>query len=88
MRAQTHERARRQWEQVLQGRCTEGPDGELIYRWPGSPLRLSVEIDPSAPEGALCIEYASDRAIALPEGRHPVLGAAFVRQPFGAGGEP
>ena len=79
LRAHSRARARRQWETVLEGRPSEGPEGELIYRWPDSPMRLAVEIDPARDEGPVAIELASDRAIALPDGPHPTLGAAFRR---------
>jgi len=81
--AASRERARMQWEAILDGRGTEGGAGELSYRWPGSPMRLAVAIDPSRDEGPLAIEYASERPVALPEGRHPVLGAVFARCPPG-----
>jgi len=77
LRAHSRERARRQWETVLEGHPSEGPDGELIYRWPDSPMRLAVEIDPARDEGPVAIELASDRAIALPDGPHPALGTVF-----------
>ena len=79
LRAQSRERARRQWETVLEGHPSEGPEGELIYRWPDSPMRLAVEIDPARDEGPVAIEVASDRAIALPDGPHPALGTVFRR---------
>ena len=70
------DRARRQWVQVLQGEPSDGPAGELVVRWPRSPLRLVVEVDPGAPEGAVCLEVAADRA-PLPDGPHPVLGVTI-----------
>jgi len=79
LRAHSRERARRQWETVLEGHPSEGPEGELIYRWPDSPMRLAVEIDPARDEGPVAIELASDRAIALPAGPHPALGTVFRR---------
>ncbi|PYO52446.1 MAG: hypothetical protein DMD83_25865 [Candidatus Rokuibacteriota bacterium] len=83
MVAQSRERVRKQWEAILDGRGTEGGADELSYRWPGSPMRLTVAIDPSRDEGPLAIEYASERPVALPAGRHPVLGAVFARCPPG-----
>ena len=65
LRARSRERARRQWEAVLQGEPAEG-DGALLYRWPGSPMRIAVEVDPAADEGPVAIELASDRPVALP----------------------
>jgi hypothetical protein len=79
LRAHSRERARRQWETVLEGHPSEGPEGELIYRWPDSPMRLAVEIDPARDEGPVAIELASDRAIPLPDGLHPALGTVFRR---------
>ncbi len=55
----SRERARRLWEVVLEGRAEDGRAGELIYRWPGSPMRLAVEIDPARDEGPVAIEFAS-----------------------------
>ena len=78
MRARSRERARVQWHSVLQGECAEGVSGELTFRWPGSPMRIAVEIDPALEEGALAIELACDRALALPTGPHPVFGAVFA----------
>jgi len=79
LRAHSRERARRQWETVLEGHPSEGPEGELIYRWPDSPMRLAVEIDPARDEGPVAVEVASDRAIALLAGPHAALGAVFRR---------
>lgn len=78
MSARSRERARVQWHAVLQGECVEGAGGELTFRWPGSPMRIVVEIDPAREEGPLAIELASRHALALPAGPHPVLGAVFA----------
>jgi methylmalonyl-CoA/ethylmalonyl-CoA epimerase len=80
LRSSSPERAQRQWAEILQGQCTEH-EGELIYRWPGSPLRLAVAIDESREEGPLAIEYSSESPIALPDGPHPVLGTVFTQMP-------
>ena len=47
-------------------------------------MRLAVEIDPAREEGPLCIEIASERAVALPEGPHPVLGAVLAQRALDA----
>ncbi len=70
--------ARRQWEELLGGACREAGGG-LEIRWPDSPLRIAVDVDASAEEGPRAVEVAAARALALPEGPHPVLGAAFVQ---------
>jgi hypothetical protein len=77
-RARSAKRADVQWAQVLQGHRQVAGDG-LVYRWPGSPLRIAVDIDSAAEEGAVAIEYASPRVVVMPEGPHPVLGAVFRR---------
>ncbi len=79
MRAASAERARTQWELVLKGDRTEGARGELTYRWPGSPMRIAVEIDPSADEGPIAIEFASDTAVALGGGADPPWSGLFAR---------
>ena len=78
MRARSRERARVQWESVLLGQGTEGAAGELTFRWPGSPMRIVVRIDPARDEGPEGIELESARPLSLPAGPHPVLGATFV----------
>jgi methylmalonyl-CoA/ethylmalonyl-CoA epimerase len=80
MRAQSRERAITQWGTVLQGTMTDGPLGGLVFRWPGSFMRLAVEIDAVQNEGPIAIELSSPRALALPEGPHPVLGAVFKEE--------
>jgi len=77
MRASSREGARRQWETVLQGQPGEGQKGELIYRWPGSPMHIAVEVDPAGPEGPIAIEVASPRPLDLPKGPHPTLATVF-----------
>ena len=76
MKVHSRERARTQWQEILRGDRSEGSD-RLIYRWPGSPLRLAIEIDPAAEEGPCAIEYSSDRVLELSDRRHPVLGVVF-----------
>ncbi|MDO8478910.1 MAG: VOC family protein [Candidatus Rokubacteria bacterium] len=80
MRAQSRERAVTQWGTVLQGKTADGPRGSLVFRWPGSFMRLAVEIDPVQNEGPIAIELASLRTLALPEGPHPALGAVFTEE--------
>jgi len=75
LRAHSRERARTQWAAVLQGEGSAGEDGGLVYRWPGSPMRIAVEIDPGAEEGPIGIEVSSERTITLP-GRP--LGVAWL----------
>jgi len=77
LRAHSESRARLQWEELLGGACrARGP--ELEFRWPESPLRVVVEVDPVSPEGTRAVEVAADRPLSLPEGPHPLLGVPFV----------
>ena len=80
MRAQSRERAVTQWGTVLQGKMTAGPRGSLVFSWPGSFMRLAVEIDPVQNEGPIAIELASPRTLTLPERPHPALGAVFTQE--------
>lgn len=78
LRAHTRERADRQWIGILQG-VAEGSGGDQVtYRWPGSPMRLVVEVSPRGEEGPLAIEIASARPLDLPIGPHPRLGVTFT----------
>jgi methylmalonyl-CoA/ethylmalonyl-CoA epimerase len=70
--ARSCDRALAQWRDVLQGEVSIPPEGGLIVRWPDSPMRIFVDVDPTAVEGPLAIELGSSRA---PEG----LEAAGVR---------
>jgi hypothetical protein len=63
---------------VLQGRRGHA-GGSLVYRWPDSPMRIAVEVDPDAEEGPIAIEFSSPRTVGLPRTPHPVLGAVFRR---------
>jgi methylmalonyl-CoA/ethylmalonyl-CoA epimerase len=70
-------RARRQWQELLGGDCAvRGRD--LVFRWPDSPLRVAVSIDPAAAEGPRALELSSDRDLPLPEGPHAALGLPIV----------
>ncbi len=80
MRCQSRERAVTQWGTVLQGEMAEGPRGDLLFRWPGSFMRLAVEIDPVQNEGPMAIELVSPRRLDVPRDAHPVLGTVFTAQ--------
>ena len=80
MRARSAERATAQWGAIVQGERDARADGTLVYRWPGSFMRIAVEIDPEGEEGPLGIEYTSDRSVGMLDGPHPVLGAVFQRR--------
>jgi methylmalonyl-CoA/ethylmalonyl-CoA epimerase len=80
MRCQSRERAVTQWKTVLQGEMTEDCQGRLVFRWPGSFMRVAVEIDAVQNEGPLAIELRSPRRLALPPGAHPVLGTVFTAE--------
>jgi len=80
MRCQAVERAVTQWRVVLQGEMARGRHGELVFSWPGSPMRLAVEIDPVGNEGPVAIELASGRPLSLPAGPHPALCTVFSQE--------
>jgi len=80
MRAQSRERALTQWGTVLKGQAADGPRGSLVFRWPGSFMRLVVDIDPVQDEGPISIGLSSPRRLELPDGPHPVLGAVFTEE--------
>jgi hypothetical protein len=77
--AHSEARARDQWEALLCGSASR-EHGDLVFRWPDSPLRIAVQIDDARPEGPIALEIATDREIRLPEGPHPALGLPIVRR--------
>jgi len=77
LRCQSRERAMTQWATVLEGQAAPGPRGGLVFRWPGSFMRIAVDIDPIREEGPIAIELRSPRGLPLPEGPHPVLNTVF-----------
>ena len=80
LRAHSRERADRQWGQILQGVVEASGRDAVTYRWPGSPMRLVVELDPRGDEGPLALEFARGRRVPLPAGPHPVLGVALTQR--------
>jgi methylmalonyl-CoA/ethylmalonyl-CoA epimerase len=78
LRMRSHAQARRQWGALLEGEVVEDAEGELTCRWPGSPLRLVVEIDAARPEGPVCIEIADAGRLARLDGQATLPGVAFV----------
>lgn len=88
-RVRSAERARLQWERALGGTTTDATDAELLFRWPGSPMRIVAEIAPDAEEGPVAIELGPEPAVpgGLPSGPVPPLGVVFVvmeKQPSAA----
>jgi methylmalonyl-CoA/ethylmalonyl-CoA epimerase len=52
------------WEETLLGAREERP-GEVQFRWPASPLRIAVTLDPSLEVGPRALEVRTDRKIPL-----------------------
>jgi methylmalonyl-CoA/ethylmalonyl-CoA epimerase len=77
MTVQSADRARRQWEHLLGATCRD-EDGILVFRWPESPLRISVVVEPDQGEGPVGIELASGGGVDFQETTHPVLGTRFL----------
>lgn len=63
-RAHAIERADAQWRSLLSAERSE-EHATLVYRWPGSPMRIVVEIDPEKAEGPLSIELTSPRPLTV-----------------------
>jgi methylmalonyl-CoA/ethylmalonyl-CoA epimerase len=63
-RAHAVERANVQWHSLLTAERSE-EHGTLVYRWPGSPMRIAVEIDSEGAEGPSVIELASPRPLTV-----------------------
>ena len=76
--ARSADRALRQWQTLLGGALARERD-RLVFRWPESPLRIAVRVQPDAPEGPVALELSAPRRIALPEGPHPALRLPIVQ---------
>jgi methylmalonyl-CoA/ethylmalonyl-CoA epimerase len=77
MRVSDPARARLQWEEILQGTCASRSASALVYRWPASPMVLTIDVDPSASEGPVAVEIEARRRVPLPAGPVPALGTTF-----------
>jgi len=76
--ARSRARAIAQWAELLGGDIEEEAEERVVFRWDESPLRISVLVDERSSEGARRIELSCERALELPHGAHPVIGAEFV----------
>lgn len=75
MCTQDRERARLLWQELLGGQPEERAE-DLIFRWPGSAMRIRVRIEAGSEDRAEAIELAeSPRPV--PSSPHPELGARF-----------
>ncbi len=72
--APSSDRARHQWETTLEGDATQ-VDGQLVFRWPDSPLRIVVEVASHTPVGPLGLEFSAEAD--LPDAQ-PVLGIPLL----------
>jgi methylmalonyl-CoA/ethylmalonyl-CoA epimerase len=76
-RARAADRARLLWERALRGVLIHAGEHELVFRWPGSPMRIVAEIAPHSEEGPLAIDLGPGRDVGLPAGPVPPLGTVF-----------
>ena len=70
--------ARRQWEEFLGGRCS-AQQHSLVFRWPDSPLAITVLLDATASEGPLGIEIATPRALRFADEGRRTLGTRWLQ---------
>jgi methylmalonyl-CoA/ethylmalonyl-CoA epimerase len=80
MRAHSSERAITQWRDILGAEVEGGPAAGLSFRWPGSPMRILVDVDPTGAEGPLAIEVASARGLASLEEAGARLGIRLAQR--------
>ena len=71
---------RRQWQDALGGQARELDRGGLAFGWPGSPIRISVEMKRDAPEGPLAFELRGGSARSWPADAREALGTRFLRR--------
>ena len=78
--AHSRERALTQWRDVLQGEAAASGEGGLVIRWADSPMRIFVDVDPTAVEGPLAIELTSPRGPADLEAAGARLGVRLAQR--------
>jgi methylmalonyl-CoA/ethylmalonyl-CoA epimerase len=78
LRAQSRPRALTQWRVVLHGTETEDEAGSLVFHWPGSPMRLAVDIHPTAEEGPIALEIAAERPVPSLDAAGALLGIRLI----------
>jgi methylmalonyl-CoA/ethylmalonyl-CoA epimerase len=78
LRAQSRHRALTQWSEVLQGAETDGSDGGLVFRWPDSPMRLAIDICPTAEEGPVALEIGAERPVPSLDAAGDLLGIRLI----------
>jgi methylmalonyl-CoA/ethylmalonyl-CoA epimerase len=78
MRARSASSARAQWEGLLGAELDNGRASQLRFRWPGSPLELSVDISPEADEGPDALEMFAGPTPPYAPGHIDALGCRIV----------
>ena len=59
------------------GGLAHATEDELVFRWPGSPMRIVAEIVGDSEEGPVAIDIGPGRDVGLPAGSVEPLGTAF-----------
>src|SRR5205085_2865413 len=77
MRVSAADRARVQWEEILQATRAEETPTRLVYSWPESPMTITIDVDPTGAEGPVAVELATTRSLVLPPGPVADLGGTF-----------
>ena len=80
LRAHTATRALTQWRDLLDAQAEATKAGGLVFRWPDSPMRLAVDVDPTGVEGPIALELASDRTVAGLDGAGARLGIRLAQR--------
>jgi len=78
MQTSNDEAALRLWGELLNGVSSQASHG-LVFRWPGSSMRVAVTVEAGGADEAGAIEVSAPRSLRLPPGRHPGLGTRFVQ---------
>jgi hypothetical protein len=77
LRASSAAAARRQWAELLGGRLSE-IGGLLVFEWPDSPLRISVEVADAAEQGPVAIEVVPPPSTPSIDATIDVLGCRLL----------
>ncbi len=74
--------ARRQWEELLGGRCRVSDD-RLRFAWPESPLGLAIRVEPETAPGPLALDVFAAQPLEIRDEARRLLGTDLRRVEHG-----
>jgi catechol 2,3-dioxygenase-like lactoylglutathione lyase family enzyme len=80
-RCRSRERAQILWGTVLGAEIDVERRERLTCLWPGSPMRVGVDVDTGAEDGPVAIEFESERVVVVRADAPAAFGAVLTQRP-------